>query len=408
MSNKFCTALLYGSYPGIEYSVGLDFARGVKSAFDQVVRIDHKQLIREMGFSKSMVRIRDILHAERVDIVIWFMDSDFDFEVDFFLKLQESFFMVMHVGDGEQYFDRSARYYAQAFDLVLTAGYLNKFQFEQYGVSSIFFPSGFAVDSGLLSQHVEQTYSYQVAFIGPVLNKVGRKFYIDTLIDHGIDMALFGAGTKRGVVSRDKMFDIYRTSMINLNFTGVSDNCILDYDITINRRIKTVKGRCQEIALAGGFVLSEYAPGIEKLFEIGSEIAVFHNKAELLHQVSYYLKHEDERKAMATRAHARAVADYDETHQWKKLRQTIGQQIAVKHVENNVIYLDKIFKKAFSTTRLSRFIDCTLQAKWSHAIDELMVFIKYPIVDIRIFLYDLRRIAARRIPWVHAFYRKFR
>ena len=36
-----------------------------------------------------------------------------------------------------------------------------------------------------------------------------------------------------------------------------------------------VKGRCQEIALSGGFVLSEYAPGLEDLFDIGTEIDVF-------------------------------------------------------------------------------------------------------------------------------------
>jgi hypothetical protein len=44
--------------------------------------------------------------------------------------------MVIPVADGDQYFDRSARFYAQVFDLVLTAGYLNKYKFEQYGFKS--------------------------------------------------------------------------------------------------------------------------------------------------------------------------------------------------------------------------------------------------------------------------------
>ncbi len=46
MANKFCVALLWGSYPGLDYSMGLDVVRGANSAFDQVVRIDRKQLIR--------------------------------------------------------------------------------------------------------------------------------------------------------------------------------------------------------------------------------------------------------------------------------------------------------------------------------------------------------------------------
>jgi hypothetical protein len=54
----------------LDYSKGLDFDRGANSAFKKVIRIDHKQLIRDLSFNKSIITIKDIQHAKRVKIVI--------------------------------------------------------------------------------------------------------------------------------------------------------------------------------------------------------------------------------------------------------------------------------------------------------------------------------------------------
>ena len=149
--------------------------------------------------------------------------------------------------------------------------------------------------------------------------KVGRDAYVRSLTASGIDLRVYGAGTSAGVVTQPQVIEIYRRSRINLNFTGGSLVTPFDWDLSINRRVRQVKGRCSMIALCGSFVLSEYAPGIERLFHIGKEIDVFHDEDELIEKVRFYLAHEDLREQMAARSYARAVDEYEEAKFGRRL-----------------------------------------------------------------------------------------
>src|SRR5690606_16709969 len=80
---------------------------------------------------------------------------------------------------------------------------------------------------------------------------------------------------------------------------------------SINQRIRQSKGRPIEIALCGGFILSQNAPGIEHMFEPGREIAIFQDKQQLLELIRKHLDAAEETQAMAHAAHARALRQYD-------------------------------------------------------------------------------------------------
>ena len=49
----------------------------------------------------------------------------------------------------------------------------------------------------------------------------------------------------------------------------------------------------------GGFLLTNYNPGLEKIFTKGEHLEWYHNQEECLELIEYYLKHEDRRKQIA-------------------------------------------------------------------------------------------------------------
>jgi hypothetical protein len=61
----------------------------------------------------------------------------------------------------------------------------------------------------------------------------------------------------------------------------------------------------------GRFLLTEYHDNLPDLFDIGREIEVYHDEVELLDKIRHYLKHTDEREAIAERGRLRCHRDHD-------------------------------------------------------------------------------------------------
>lgn len=111
--------------------------------------------------------------------------------------------------------------------------------------------------------------------------------------------------------------DIFGSSKINLNFSGVP-----------NRDRMGLKGRTPEVCLAGGFVLTEYAPGLENYFEIDREIVCFKNSEEMIDKINYYLAHDEERRAIAQAGWKRACNEYTPFHMLSRVFGEIEEDVA--------------------------------------------------------------------------------
>jgi spore maturation protein CgeB len=68
--------------------------------------------------------------------------------------------------------------------------------------------------------------------------------------------------------------------------------------------------RTYEIPACGGFMLHERSDELAKFFEEGKEVACFESSAEVAEKIHYYLRHEDERKAIAQAGYNRCVPAY--------------------------------------------------------------------------------------------------
>jgi len=135
----------------------------------------------------------------------------------------------------------------------------------------------------------------QVSFIG--FAHGNRKRSVEKLRKMGVDVTCFGHGWPVGPVEAGDMPGIMRQSVISLNFANAKGQ-------------NQIKARTFEVPGSGGFLLTEYAPGLENYYALAKEIAVFHNLEELAHQVGYYLSHPRERDAMAHAGHHRTREDH--------------------------------------------------------------------------------------------------
>lgn len=79
-----------------------------------------------------------------------------------------------------------------------------------------------------------------------------------------------------------------------------------------------------EVAACGGFCLSEPKKDLAVFFEPGEEMVTFEDVSDLKKKAAYYLAHEDERRAIAARARARALREHTYEHRAREVAAALG------------------------------------------------------------------------------------
>ena len=345
--NRTCSAI----------NSGLDWQENLfEAGYTNVFTLDYHALFLRHGLSQGLYVLTDRLKEQATDIIFIPLDNGYELPVEFLKALQKKYLIFAFIGDDEHYFYRHSVYYGQCFDLVLAGSPLSVPRYQMYRIKSRYYPGSFSLSE---YQNIDTISCEDVTFVGALKGKVGRFEYAESLTNSQFDVGLYGIGSPRGSVTREKMLSLFKSSKISLNFTGVSSKCFLDYDQHVNRLLRQVKGRCQQIALSRGFILTEYAPGIEDLFEIGSEIDVFHDKNEMLEKISFYLSNDYLRSSMSERAFLRASLNYTAKIQWPRIFEELGAISAAKDAslrQEPPIVLDNVYLTSFSAYRWSLFL----------------------------------------------------
>ena len=354
------------------------YIKGIESQCLNLYFIDYFDHIGALGKQGFEHHVNELLCKEKIDLVfIIFVSGDPILDPYFIQKIAQNRFMAMVFWDTEQFFEQIDRYYAQCADLViLPANYEYVFKLQALNINAICPFSLF--DSTKYKPNPNAQKSIDVSFVGEV-TKGKRQEYIAYLEANGINIHTYGKGTKNGKVSFEKVVEIFNTSKINLSFTGTYANDVYSFCANINNRILQNKGKPIEIALCGGFVLTEYVPGIEKVFEPHC-IDTFQKKEELLEKVRYYLQQTDEREAMAHKAYQHAKTHYDSVSAVKTIFQTI-ESITPK--SEKILLLDAIFIKIHTTFHLFYAITFFIQKRFTLAWDELKLVLNNKKIIVR-------------------------
>ncbi len=342
--------------------------------------LNHTEPYDRYGYKDMQDYIENSIIQNEINTVFYCSTpAEFYFDISFFERLRRKCFLVMITGDTEHYYEVLDRYYAQAMDLVIVGDFIAVSKLQQINIQSL--PYFGYYDAVRYHKIKNLLKDIDVSFIGPLSVQVGREEYVAHLLNNNVNIKLFGIESQEGVVTTDKKIEVFNKTRVNLNFSGVAKKTRLTRKYKIHRRMKQIKGRVFEIAICGGFVLSEYAPGMENVFEIGKEIEIFNNKEELLEKVKYYLKHEEERESIARRGYERAKRDYDVKLAVPKLLSTIDELRKKKIYRSSEIYLDEEFIRNYTTFRAFLIIQFIKTGKWKFAIEELKIVLKYRKLD---------------------------
>ncbi|HRT71198.1 MAG TPA: glycosyltransferase, partial [Syntrophales bacterium] len=82
---------------------------------------------------------------------------------------------------------------------------------------------------------------------------------------------------------------------------------------------RSLSNRVFAVLGCGGFYLCRRTQGVESLFNVGSELAVFDNKVDMLDKIHYYLSHAEERKQIALEGQKKVLSHYTYKQQMEKI-----------------------------------------------------------------------------------------
>ena len=254
--------------------------------------------------------------------------------VDTLLELKKRFKTVNWFGDDPWRFKSFAKYYAKKFTYVITTDKYSKHLYKKIGQNNVIISQHASFSSKIPYKKVN--YKYDVSFVGT--KSAYREWFVNKLRKKGINCHCFGKGWENGLVSYEKMQNIFNTSKVNLNI----NNCV-NYDLRVNfhnpknlievlkslilknRKIHSqIKARNFEIPLYGGFQLTDYVPGIEDYFKIGEELICYKDFEDAFSLIQYLLIYEKEREIIKNNSVIRARKQHTYTCRMKKIIENIS------------------------------------------------------------------------------------
>lgn len=359
-----------------------------------VTYLDYEELYFSLGQRGAQEYVLRTVKEKDIDVLLYMAASDdFHFSIEFFSSLRKHVFTAIVLGDTDHFFALRDIYYAQCMGLVIVYDCFSRYQYHQHGIQAVSFYSSY--DPTKYRALPDIAKDIEVSFVGNLALKHNRREYLESVRRNGFQLSVFGYGSGGGSISLDAMVQLINRSKINLNFAGIAERNALRREPRINLRRKQIKGRITEIAMCGGFVLTEYAPGLEEVYEIGKEIAVFRDTHELNQKLDYYLRHEEERQWVARNGHGRALKDYDVTVAIPRLLQQIERYRKRQKPRPADIYIDPHFMRYYSTFRIAMIVQFVKRRQWRMVMEELAVIWRTKHLDLYMTVKYLSALAPR-------------
>lgn len=317
--SKHRLAKYIASYLGAGYPFNLYYYEPLKKIFPRVIVYDYVKRMTEIGIKAVNEEIFHLVRKEHPKYLIWISVSYEFLESTSDIIRKEGTIVVGVFFDDEWRFDEYSKWWIPHLDYCITNDIEAVPKYRKLGARVIHTLPYNGIPIKRDWSHIEE--KYDVTFVG--YKKYDRKQYVNEIKKRNIPIHLFGRGWGR-YVPFEETIDIFKTSKINLNFSRTEYNKL------------GWKGRIFQICAAGGFLLTEYIPGIENYFKIGKEIACFRNDEEMIDKITYYLTHEAERQAIAQAGWKRVINEYTPFHMMSRVFGEIEEDVAARDKEINL------------------------------------------------------------------------
>ncbi len=257
-------------------------------------------------------------------------------------------------------FDDFSRHWAKRFNWVVTTAASALPKYASLGCQHVI-KSQWACNH-FLYRRLDLPLAHDVTFVGQPHGD--RPQVIRALRDAGIDVKVWGSGWEAGRLSQDEMIRVFNQSRINLNLANASMGRVrmpvykaayhafsrslnvLPLVPELKRMVKSalgmsveqhppapghavsysqqIKGRNFEVPGCGGALLTGRADNLDDYYEVGREIACFDDIPDLIEKIRYYLRHEDERAALAEAGYRRTLQEHTYVQRFTEIFQRIG------------------------------------------------------------------------------------
>jgi spore maturation protein CgeB len=287
----------------------------LQKIFSRVVLYDYLKRRAEVGLKAMNEEVIELVRREHPKYVLWtsFYNDVRNSTLETIRK--EGAVVVGWFFDDEFRFNSYSKYWAPYLGYCVTNAISAVPRYQQLGTRVIQTIPNTGIAVELDWPHLEE--ERNVTFVGSIKFN-DRMRYVDELKRRGILIEVFGEGSG-GYVTFDDMLNIFKTSKINLNFSKAGG---------YGYRVRQIKGRVFQVCLAGGFLLTEHAPGIENYFEPGKEIACFDSPRDMVDKVAYYLEHDEERRTIARAGWERAAREYSSSRMVAEVFSQIEDDLA--------------------------------------------------------------------------------
>lgn len=299
------------------------FIPALEQIFDEVHPFWFDNLLNEKD--KLQDKLIQFVDEIRPDIVFFIlMKNEFTFETLDYLK--NKYVTMNWFCDDQWRFENFTRFFAPHFTCSVTTDKFSVDKYKNIGYDNVILSqwSSFGYKENIDFDSIE--YKYDVSFVGGMNGY--RKWIIDDLSKNGIKVDCFGHGWKNGKVSFEEMGNIFRTSRINLNISNSASYDIryifsslrsISEFIRSKKKVEQIKARNFEIPAFGGFQLTNYVPGIEDYFDIGTEIACYTTTEDMVSQIRYFLAEEEKRKCILIDSYNKTKNNYTYYHMLKRI-----------------------------------------------------------------------------------------
>ena len=208
------------------------------------------------------------------------------------------------------------RLWAPRFDFFTTSSLSALRTYRDLGLThALYSPLGY---NHFMYQKKDLPVIYDVSFVGSIHGH--RQWIVNQLKKAGIAVSVWGAGWETGRLTQEQMIDVFNQSKLVLTLSNS-----LNYDARYflqsprwalrdlrycKKHRDQIKARHFEVSGCGSCQISYYVEDLEHCYEIGKEILIFMDVDDLIEKIRYYLRHDDERSAIAEAGYRRATRDH--------------------------------------------------------------------------------------------------
>jgi spore maturation protein CgeB len=293
---------------------------------------DFMHLSRTYGRKKMNEMLREAVITFQPHVVFAYLVGDeIDVETLDSITRDASATTMGYFGDDEWRFEGFSSRYAQAFNWVITTDQRAVAKYRMIGCQNVIYKKTGANHFVFRKRGLDEL--YDCTFVGAarldrirLVNRLRKdRVRVDCWgtawgmnLKERVIFKLWGGGrllqkSSHNRLTHEEMSALFEQTKVNLNLSG-----------SFRGKRKQVKARVFEVTASRGFLLSEYAEGLEEFFEINKEIVTFEGYDDMLDKINFFLSHDSERRRISEAGYKRTLSSHTSERRIREIFTEMG------------------------------------------------------------------------------------